>query len=72
MSEKSKSSKQNSDAEQRMKRRSAQLRANLMRRKAQTRSRRSGEADEREEGIRAVTNDSARLGLLENFPEDQV
>lgn len=71
MCEKSKSSEQNSDAEQRIKRRSAQLRANLMRRKAQTRSRRAGEADEREEGIRAVASDSARSDSFKDLPDGQ-
>ncbi|QND51899.1 hypothetical protein HB779_08275 [Phyllobacterium sp. 628] len=44
----------NSEQSSREKRRSEQLRANLARRKHQTRSRRSGEADERDEGITAA------------------
>lgn len=42
------------EEDQRAKRRSEQLRANLMRRKAQIRSRRSGAEDERSEGLPAA------------------
>jgi hypothetical protein len=42
------------EIDQRAKRRSEQLRANLMRRKAQIRSRRSGAEDERGEGLPAA------------------
>jgi hypothetical protein len=45
----------NSGQINREKRRSEQLRANLARRKQQSRSRRSGAADERDEGIVAAT-----------------
>ncbi|PSH64078.1 hypothetical protein CU103_13610 [Phyllobacterium sophorae] len=44
----------NSEQINREKRRSEQLRANLARRKQQLRSRRSGSADERDEGIFAA------------------
>ncbi|MGH6859742.1 MAG: hypothetical protein ACRECY_05760 [Phyllobacterium sp.] len=44
----------NLEQQNREKRRSEQLRANLARRKQQSRSRRSGAADEREEGIEAA------------------
>ncbi|NKC48909.1 hypothetical protein HED54_14140 [Ochrobactrum anthropi ATCC 49188] len=40
------------------KRRAEELRANLMRRKAQSRSRRAGEADERNDGITAASDDT--------------
>ncbi|CAN7613554.1 hypothetical protein LJR231_004612 [Phyllobacterium sp. LjRoot231] len=51
------SSSKNPNSEQinREKRRSEQLRANLARRKQQSRSRRSGAPDERDEGIVAAT-----------------
>ncbi|GAA2853876.1 hypothetical protein IG197_09035 [Aminobacter sp. SR38] len=42
-----------SGAEQRQARLAAELRANLMKRKAQARSRRTGEADTRPEGLAA-------------------
>ncbi|WP_309083357.1 hypothetical protein [Chelativorans sp.] len=42
---------------ERQKRLAAELRANLARRKAQARSRRSGEADQRAEGIPSVKED---------------
>ena len=45
---------QKDEIDQRAKRRSEQLRANLMRRKAQIRSRRSGAEDERGEGLQAA------------------
>lgn len=54
MSDEDKQSNQKHVEEQRAKRRSEQLRANLMRRKAQIRSRRAGAADERDEGLQAV------------------
>ncbi|ATU92765.1 hypothetical protein [Phyllobacterium zundukense] len=44
----------NSEQINREKRRSEQLRANLARRKQQSRSRRAGNADERDEGIVAA------------------
>jgi hypothetical protein len=44
----------NSEQTNREKRRSEQLRANLARRKQQSRSRRAGNADERDEGIVAA------------------
>ncbi|NKB95209.1 hypothetical protein HED48_05820 [Ochrobactrum intermedium] len=40
------------------KRRAEELRADLMRRKAQLRSRRAGEADERNDGITAASDDT--------------
>ncbi|NKC22513.1 hypothetical protein HED50_10895 [Ochrobactrum oryzae] len=40
------------------KRRAEELRANLMRRKAQSRSRRAGEADERNDGITAASDNT--------------
>ena len=42
------------EQEKREKRRSEQLRANLARRKQQSRSRRAGAEDERDEGIKAA------------------
>jgi len=53
MSDKSDISSQKTETDQRAKRRAEQLRANLMRRKAQIRSRRSGSEDERGEGLPA-------------------
>jgi hypothetical protein len=47
--------KPNREQEEREKRRSEQLRANLARRKQQSRSRRSGAADDRDEGLKAAT-----------------
>ncbi|MFC5584489.1 hypothetical protein ACFPOD_05160 [Nitratireductor kimnyeongensis] len=44
--------------EERKKRLAAQLRANLARRKAQARSRRQGEADERPDGLGANATDT--------------
>lgn len=49
--------KQN-QADRRNKRLAEQLRANLARRKAQTRSRRAGDADERNTGITAGKDDT--------------
>ncbi|MGO4447593.1 hypothetical protein [Phyllobacterium sp. OV277] len=49
----------NSEQTSREKRRSEQLRANLARRKQQIRSRRSGAADERDEGITAAEKTSS-------------
>ncbi|TXR48352.1 hypothetical protein FVA77_14900 [Phyllobacterium endophyticum] len=49
----------NSEQIDREKRRSEQLRANLARRKHQSRSRRSGNADERDEGIVASTKNAS-------------
>ncbi|WP_439271574.1 hypothetical protein [Pseudochrobactrum sp. HB0163] len=54
MSEKSETSSRKAEADQRAKRRSEQLRANLMRRKAQIRSRRVGAEDDRGEGLPAA------------------
>ncbi|MEK1850918.1 MAG: hypothetical protein AAAC48_03315 [Phyllobacterium sp.] len=51
----SSSKNRNSEQINREKRRSEQLRANLARRKQQLRSRRAGNADERDEGIVAAT-----------------
>ncbi|KAB2711568.1 hypothetical protein F9K88_09330 [Brucella intermedia] len=45
-------------SDQRKKRRAEELRANLMRRKAQLRSRRAGEADDRNDGITAASDDT--------------
>nr|WP_288192046.1 hypothetical protein [uncultured Phyllobacterium sp.] len=49
----------NSEQTSREKRRSEQLRANLARRKQQIRSRRSGAADDRDEGITAAEQTSS-------------
>ncbi|MBC2884347.1 hypothetical protein H7Q97_02900 [Ochrobactrum sp. CM-21-5] len=60
MNENSTKNGKHTSSDQREKRRAEQLRANLMRRKAQSRSRRAGEADERNDGIDAAsegTND---------------
>ena len=46
-----------SEADLRKARLAAELRANLMKRKAQARSRRTGEADSRPEGLAASGND---------------
>lgn len=54
MSDKQQTPAQKEEADQRAKRRSEQLRANLMRRKAQIRSRRSGAEDQRGEGLPAA------------------
>jgi hypothetical protein len=56
MTDKPDTPSQKAEADQRAKRRSEQLRANLMRRKAQIRSRRSGAEDERGEGLPAAHN----------------
>ena len=56
MSEKITKTDQPSESDIRKKRRAEQLRANLMRRKVQTRSRRAGDADERTNGIAAAEN----------------
>ncbi|MBC8718148.1 hypothetical protein [Ochrobactrum sp. Marseille-Q0166] len=53
MSEKDKQNSKQSQPDSREKRRAEQLRANLMRRKVQSRSRRAGDADERNDGITA-------------------
>jgi len=53
MSEKTTENDKPSQTDPREKRRAEQLRANLMRRKAQSRSRRAGDADERNDGITA-------------------
>ncbi len=58
MSEKTEDHDAHSPAAQRKKRLAEQLRANLMRRKAQTRSRRAGEADQRDEGIDVAHKDA--------------
>lgn len=57
MSDKPKTLSQKEEADQRATRRSEQLRANLMRRKAQMRSRRSGAEDQRGEGLPAAIAD---------------
>ncbi|WP_310795352.1 MULTISPECIES: hypothetical protein [unclassified Brucella] len=51
MTEKTTPREKLTEADYRKKRLAEQLRANLMRRKAQSRSRRAGEADERNDGI---------------------
>ncbi|CAB4325667.1 hypothetical protein IB024_09080 [Brucella sp. 6810] len=53
MTEKTTPREKLTEADYRKKRLAEQLRANLMRRKAQSRSRRAGEADERNDGITA-------------------
>jgi len=53
MSDKSDIPSQKDEKDQRAKRRAEQLRANLMRRKAQIRSRRFGAEDERSDGLPA-------------------
>lgn len=58
MSENKTNKERQTQSDQRNKRRAEELRANLMRRKAQLRSRRAGEADERNEGITAVGNNT--------------
>ncbi|MHC5231283.1 hypothetical protein [Brucella sp. LJL56] len=58
MSENTTSRGKQSQSDQRKKRRAEELRANLMRRKAQSRSRRAGEADERNDGITAASDDT--------------
>ncbi|PWL19243.1 hypothetical protein DKP76_01380 [Falsochrobactrum shanghaiense] len=58
MSEETTQNKKSSASDPRKKRRADQLRANLMRRKAQLRSRRAGEADERTDGIAAAGKDT--------------
>jgi len=57
MSEKDTENNNQSQADPRETRRAEQLRANLMRRKAQSRSRRAGDADERNDGITAGKQD---------------
>lgn len=54
MTDKTVNKEKQSQAERQKKRLAEQLRANLMRRKAQSRSRRAGDADERNEGISAA------------------
>ena len=49
-----------SGAEQRQARLAAELRANLMKRKAQARSRRTGEADTRPEGLAAAEGETEK------------
>ncbi|MGF7008096.1 hypothetical protein [Aminobacter sp. BE322] len=49
-----------SDADRRKARLAAELRANLMKRKAQARSRRTGEADTRPEGLAAAGDDEEK------------
>ncbi|OYR20053.1 hypothetical protein [Brucella thiophenivorans] len=53
MSEKTIENDKQNQPDPREKRRAEQLRANLMRRKVQSRSRRAGDADERDDGITA-------------------
>ncbi|MDR6431829.1 hypothetical protein [Brucella pseudogrignonensis] len=57
MSEKDTKNNKQSQPDPREKRRAEQLRANLMRRKVQSRSRRAGDADERNDGITAGKQD---------------
>ncbi|WP_139973294.1 hypothetical protein [Ochrobactrum sp. CGA5] len=57
MSENTTNKEKQTQSDQRKRRRAEELRANLMRRKAQLRSRRAGEADERNDGITAVSDD---------------
>lgn len=59
MTENDKKSEKKKLADARAKRRSQELRANLMRRKAQLRSRRAGEEDSRSEGIAAAASPDA-------------
>lgn len=59
MTENDKKSEKKKLADARAKRRSQELRANLMRRKAQLRSRRAGEEDSRSEGIAAAVSPDA-------------
>ncbi|KAB2681918.1 MULTISPECIES: hypothetical protein [Brucella/Ochrobactrum group] len=58
MSENTTNKEKQIQSDQRKKRRAEELRANLMRRKAQLRSRRAGEADERNDGITAASGDT--------------
>ena len=58
MSEKDTENDKQNLSDLREQRRAEQLRANLMRRKAQSRSRRAGDADERNDGITAGKEDS--------------
>ncbi|MCX8281968.1 hypothetical protein OSJ77_17395 [Phyllobacterium sp. 0TCS1.6C] len=62
----SSSKKPNTEQENREKRRSEQLRANLARRKQQTRSRRAGAPDERDEGLKAATGTEERSSTGES------
>lgn len=57
MSEKDTKNNKQRQPDPREKRRAEQLRANLMRRKVQSRSRRAGDADERNDGITAGKQD---------------
>ncbi|MFC7065490.1 hypothetical protein [Brucella rhizosphaerae] len=57
MSEKKTQSDKQTQDDPRKKRLAEQLRANLMRRKVQSRSRRAGDADERNDGITAGKED---------------
>ncbi|HWT63428.1 MAG TPA: hypothetical protein VN150_12700, partial [Ochrobactrum sp.] len=58
MSEKKTKNDKQTQSDPRKERRAEQLRANLMRRKVQSRSRRAGEADERNDGITAGKEDN--------------
>jgi len=58
MSENTTNKEKQTQSDQRKKHRAEELRANLMRRKAQSRSRRAGEADERNDGITAASDDT--------------
>lgn len=58
MSENTTNREKQRQSDQRKKRRAEELRANLMRRKAQLRSRRAGDADERDDGIEAARDDT--------------
>jgi len=58
MSEKKTKNDNQTQSDPRKERRAEQLRANLMRRKVQSRSRRAGEADERNDGITAGKEDN--------------
>ncbi|MBJ6132348.1 hypothetical protein JAU75_05855 [Ochrobactrum sp. Q0168] len=58
MSEKPINQERQNQLDRQKKRLADQLRANLMRRKEQSRSRRSGEADERNDGISAASKET--------------
>lgn len=62
MIDKTDTTSKKAEIDQRAKRRSEQLRANFMRRKAQICSRRSGAEDERGEGLPAANVSSGNLG----------
>lgn len=72
MSDKSNISDKKTQTDQRAKRRSEQLRANLMRRKAQIRSRRSGEEDARSEGLPAAHEPSTSEDADDKSDSDEI